>query len=596
MRYISISLWFMVFAIILCLQHLSAQDTILVNPGYGTLNTVINEYKTSKIYKLQAGEKYVLSSTIEVSRRTMGVSDKTLSIIGEKTTDMPPVIQVGNAMDGSVLPLMFKLYDDFKIKNVFLACQDESGKACNGILSLESRIKLIIDNCVIDPAGFSRTFGGGDQADLSVFYLTNSQVFRNGKMDTPNDGGWLGSMAWDTLWVENNTFVSSGQDFIGTPFHNQPNNQFIWINHNTFLWHDVWVKKSFNDQNFYFTNNLMHDISLFPELPRWYQFFPDFESGNTLLCQAAVDTLKIDGINESLPSVRKAFWAYNLMYYSPEIKDLPRYAAENGKELTYLIPIIWDENVPLSYTGGVEIDSMENSCRETRIFNDPANWPFMKCINNQYDTDPYYSDQMIYNLNDSAGTHLLGFYRGQFWNEPDAPSVSELPSYNWDIDAWNNVDPANYPQTWPRFNGSYTNDGLLEASIEGLPLGDLNWFPEKKMEWKYNEPEIRKHILDLKVEKFSLVQPVISENEKANNFNELFEVYPNPSSNWIIIKTPKNDNYRAQLIDILGNVCIETLINANVSKINLEELPSGIYFVRILNNDKQFVCKVFLNK
>ncbi|MBE0653203.1 MAG: T9SS type A sorting domain-containing protein, partial [Bacteroidales bacterium] len=375
------------------------------------------------------------------------------------------------------------------------------------VFSLEARVKLVIDNCVIDPAGLNRTFGGGNKANHSVFFLTNNQIFRNGHMLSPNDGGWLGSMAWDTLWVENNTFVSSGQDFIGTPFHNIPNNLFIWINHNTFLWHDVWIKKSYNDQNFYFTNNLMHDISLFPELPRWYPFFPDFDQGNTLLCQAAIDTLEINGVTETLPSERKAFWEYNLMYYSPEIQKLPKYAADNGKELTYLIPMVWDENVPLSYTGGVEIISPENSCRESRILADKENWPYMKYNHNWYDIDPLYNLPLIYNINDSAGNHLMGFYRGQFWNEPEAPLVEDLPGYNWNIDEWNGIDHDSYPFTWPRFDGSYNHPDLLTASIEGLPLGDLNWYPEQKKRWFANKEGIESHILSLNEDSYELKDP-----------------------------------------------------------------------------------------
>lgn len=493
------------FFALLSSTKLYATDTLLVDPGVGTLQDAINQNGGDVIYQLQAGEYYILDGIINVIPQILRGESNTLTIIGEETEGRPAVIQVGR--DGNKpFSNMFNCSANLTLKNLFLSDMDVTGEFGSKVFTMNAKIRLVIDRCVIDPAGTNRTFAGGDMADRSSLFLTNSQIYRNGHMQGPNDGGWLGGMSWDTLWVENNTLVSSGQDFIGTPFHNAPNNQFIWINHNTFLWHDVWVKKSLTDQNFYFTNNLMHDISLFPELPGWYKFFPDFESGNTMLCQMAIDTLETNGVPEALPSERISFWEYNLMYYSPEIQEVPKYAADNDIELTYLIPMLWDENVPLSYTGGIEVVSPEDSCRENQILADKASWPKMKYNHNWYDLDPLYNDSMIYSINDSAGQHLLGFYRGQFWEEPDAPTIDQLPSYNWDIDGYMGVTDTK-PVTWPRFDGTYHNADLLTASQEGLPLGDLNWYPEEKFQWYANKGLIQSHVLELNEDRFALLDP-----------------------------------------------------------------------------------------
>ncbi len=488
--------------------RLFAQDTIVVEPGIGTLETAINQHGGDVIYRLKAGEEpYILDGIINVTPQVLGGSGKTLTIIGEKTDGMPAIIQVGRTSQGAPEKSLFDCTANLTLKNLFLLGKDATGAFSENMISMMAPIRVVVEACVIDPAGTKRTFNGGTAANGSCLYLTNSQIYRNGSMDTPNDGGWLGAMSWDTLWVENNTLVSSGQDFIGGSFHREPNNQFIWINHNTIMWHDVWIKKSFNDQNFYFTNNLLHDQSLFPELPRWYPFFPDFDQGNNLLCQTAIDTLEVGGVPETLPSERRMFWEYNLMYYSPELQEVPKYAADNGKELTYLLPMLWDDDVPLSYTGGIEVGSPEDSCRENRILADKLSWPHMKYKNNWYDLDPLYNDPMIYQINDSAGEHILGFYRGQFWNETDAPAVKDLPGYNWDIDGYSGYNPADLPVIWPRFDGTYTNPGLLSASLEGLPLGDLNWYPDQKFQWYANKEMIESHILDLNEAQFDLKDP-----------------------------------------------------------------------------------------
>ena len=288
---------------------LIAQDTVTVDQGLGTLEAAIAENGGDKVYKLTAGAWYGLTSIVEVNDTTMKGAGKGLVIIGEETDGLPATIQVGVDGAGAIFPWLFRTFNDLTIKNVFLTAQDFSGVAGPGVIGIAGKAKVVIDNCVMDPSGVNRTIGGGDPADGSQLWLTNNLIMNNGHMQGPNDGGWLGGMAWDTLWVENNTFVSSGQDFIGTPFHSVPNNNFIWINHNTFLWHDVWIKKSYNDQNFYFTNNLMQDISIYSQLYAWGQFFPDYKQGNTMLSLLCIDTLELEGGGlETLPSERNMFW------------------------------------------------------------------------------------------------------------------------------------------------------------------------------------------------------------------------------------------------------------------------------------------------
>ena len=409
----------------------------------------------------------------------------------------PPVIQVGVDYDGSTQRCLFRISSNMTLRNVFLADQDIAGNAGPAIIELDAPVKLIIENCVIDPAGREQTFRGNSPADGSKLFLSDNLVLNHGHMQGPNDGGYLGNIQWDTLWVENNTFVSSGQDFIGTSVHRIPNNQFIWINHNTFFWHDLWLKKSYNDQDFYFTNNLMHDISLFPQLYYWGQFFPDYKEGNTMLSMTCIDTLLVDGQGgtESLPSARRMFWEYNLQNSSSQLRSLPKKAVDEGHLPLYIIPMLWDENVPLDYTGGIEVISPADSSRENRILADDANWPYMKYDHNWYDKDPMYSNQQIYNTNDSMIMNIMDWYGERIW--ADGSAFDGTPSYNWEVDKWAGTPNNEFPTVWPRFDGSYTNPELLSASIEGLPLGDLNWFPVQKTLWLSERHQIESHILAL---------------------------------------------------------------------------------------------------
>lgn len=570
---------FLVSIALLMSTAILAQDTITVDQGLGTLEAAIAANGGDKVYKLTAGSWYGLNSIVEVSDSTLGGVGKELTIVGEETDGMPAIIQVGVDGEGAVFPWLFQAFNNLTLKNIFLSAQDFSGVQGPGVIGLQDSIRLIVDNCVIDPSGINRSFGGGDPADGSKFYLTNSQIYRNGHMQGPNDGGWLGGMQWDTLWVENNTFVSSGQDFIGTPFHSVPHNNFIWINHNTFLWHDVWIKKSYNDQNFYFTNNLMQDISIYSQLYAWGQFFPDYKQGNTMLSLLCIDTLEtfVDTAGnktyETLPSDRNMFWQYNLQWNTPQLLSIVQHGADSAFTPIYAIPMKWDEDTPLSYTAGDTVQSPADSSRETRILADKANWPNMKYNNNWYDQDPQWTDPMIEQINDSMHDNILSWWRDIIWDRPGAV-FDGTPSYNWNIDDWNGTDPSEFPVVWPRFDGTYGNTTLQEASIEGLPIGDLNWWPDAKARWAAEKDAIRDHILALNESQYQLATNIQTVQMGA------LKVYPNPANNILLIES-ESGLVSLRIHDITGKLIEEiNMANRMSEQIDISAYKEGVYILK----------------
>jgi len=532
---------------------------INVDPGMGTLEAAIAT-NGAETYILEAGGWYGLTSIIEINDPTV--------IKGVETDGMPAIIQIGNDNAGTIFPWMFRAFADLTLKNLFLTSQDLVGSPGPGVIELVSKSRLVIDNCVIDPAGTNTTVGGASSG--SKLFFTNCEVYRNGHLDTPNDGGLFYGFAWDTLYVENNTFVSTGQDLVGTHFHAIPNNKFIWINHNTFFWHDVWIKKSYNDQNFYFTNNLLHDISLFAQFYEWGAFFPDYKLGNNMLSLACIDTLVTEGIAETLPSDRRFFWEYNLQYNSLPTLDLIRFAEDEHNTDLYFLPMLWDDDTPTDYVSK-PIVSPADSSRENRILADDTNWPYMIYGNNMYDIDPGYNESRIYDLSDSAGMFLKGFYGDVFFGG-DGDGKGH-PSYYWNIDDWNDV-PANYfPVTWPRFDGSYTNETLLSASIEKLPLGDLNWFPEKMAEWKNHQSAIMDHILALNETQYTAV------GLKNINISEQFSVYPNPANDIIIVNS-ESALSQLKIYDLSGKMVKQIKLSGELHKeINIFNLKNGAYII-----------------
>lgn len=68
-----------------------------------------------------------------------------------------------------------------------------------------------------------------------------------------------------------------------------------------------------------------------------------------------------------------------------------------------------------------------------------------------------------------------------------------------------------------------------------------------------------------------------------SNFD--FKLYPNPAQNEVIIQLPFEENATYQILNLIG----ETISAGEISgskKLNIEDLSSGIYFVRIINKNK----------
>jgi hypothetical protein len=68
-----------------------------------------------------------------------------------------------------------------------------------------------------------------------------------------------------------------------------------------------------------------------------------------------------------------------------------------------------------------------------------------------------------------------------------------------------------------------------------------------------------------------------------------FSIYPNPNGGSFTITHHQNtNNYLLEIVDVMGNtVHCEILTNGNPQKIETKQLSSGIYFVKILNQQQQ---------
>jgi len=61
-------------------------------------------------------------------------------------------------------------------------------------------------------------------------------------------------------------------------------------------------------------------------------------------------------------------------------------------------------------------------------------------------------------------------------------------------------------------------------------------------------------------------------------------VYPNPTTNYLTLKTEDNANLSYQLYDLQGKVIENKKVNANSTIITMEGLPKATYFLTVTDN------------
>lgn len=482
------------YLIVFLSANLFAQDVLVVSPGVGTLNQAINTYGGDKIYQLQANQFYQIDGVIENF-------DFHLQIIGEEPTDgdKPATLQSGQTAEGVPFDHMFDAKGDLTIKNLYLMNVDLTGQIGKSLIrNTQNNSKTVIDNCIIDPVSRSKglVFNGKGQ---KLFFINNLCI-RMGHQLSPNDGHFfvtngVDGVGMDTMIIENNTFNSIGTNLWMGGFTANVHN-FVWFNHNSIINMKSQIDWSLFENEYYWTNNLMFNVMTQPWSVPWGAM-PGHDAGYLLPSLIYADTIP----GETLPSTRVQFIQYNNHYRNQGFYDLVNEINNLDDNDTindiYLQPLIW----PIDSTGN----------REAQLFADDQTFPNWKFGNYMMDVDPGFTDQNIYvqavNLVEwtkpATYIHTLGFAAdGNYPDGTPIPVVSEWAQWHWDPDG----DPA-INDTWPVFDGTYTNAQLLSGSIEDLPLGDLNWFPDKKAIWEANEQLIKDHIINLNTNKLTFCNP-----------------------------------------------------------------------------------------
>ena len=73
-------------------------------------------------------------------------------------------------------------------------------------------------------------------------------------------------------------------------------------------------------------------------------------------------------------------------------------------------------------------------------------------------------------------------------------------------------------------------------------------------------------------------------------------LYPNPSNDLINISFDKDQLQKIELYDTTGKLLFKKDLNTNTYALNITNYPSGVYFVRVFNQNNVFVNKQIIKK
>ena len=512
------------------------------------------------VYLAESGNFYAFDGTLNV--------DFALTILGPDNTwiknqTAPPVfLQIPAAAGGTGRDMIhIQAGGSTRIKNIIMDGNLPDDNLVGAFVINQGGNKMIFDNCAF---GECMWFTSRNQAVTDTVSYTNC-LFINmvRKASTPFNGMLTRIDAAPTNFIfENNTSINSSRLFgNGGNFFTSKEIEV----HNTYLnmqvnGHELHWYEALQANNIYYNwsyrgRNLGTNHYEAP-FTTWDHYY-DIEN-------------KLDSIS--------AYQGSNAFYLDPAF---PEYwnntinPSVTNDSLKIIPCFLWDLGVDTTITNDNDFTIGKNYWQFDPMFtNNPSKVDSMLAWCNYY----------------WAGT--LGISGITTWPEWRTQLVVE-----YDADA---QPVLNWP---PTFNVSYANDTLLTGGTDGLPLGDLNWYPDKKATYMANRTQFLDALRDSMVNAKFVYVPgdslsafitaanytdVETYGSEIPNLYYLSNNYPNPFNPTTTIKfgLPQQSNVTFSVFNILGQKVFEaTTKNLAAGEhsidFNASRLSSGIYVYRI---------------
>ena len=500
----------------------------------------------NRYYRLERGKVYVVNGTMYFRYHVNLIADND----DPKSPKRPPMLVNGKLADGSnntIMVALMKNKTKVLMKNIFfqgVSTTRKQGDDNNAISIGGDSIRLTVDNCVFNAIGVNSVVMWGQSNKL---YFRNN-IFRNLVQAHPFKGQLIsnsGAKDQDTLIMTNNTSFN--------------NNSYFWaplmdivkyekIEHNTLYTSMVNVFYSPWMVNAEIRSNVFYGMLAYGQAQNeisggWYDFKGSVSS---VISIDKISTFIIN--NAGLTEAGRKIHVSNNDYFWPQkMKDY------------------WAQNPELTAS-----DLWMNS-RTLGMFSDKTKYPNLIAENN-LSVDPTFEAGMEKIVVDSVVAWV---------NNMRKNSKSTFRNYNL-----GSTDLLLPPWPLPE-KLAYANTQLMTAGHDGLPVGDLNWFPEAKKKWD------EMNALGTGVEAhFQLDKP----NLQLTN-------YPNPTSQFtnFSFNLTVSGNTVLRIFNLQGKQ-VATLVNAKLEKgthtyeFDSCSLPPGVYLCQLKLEGNSTLSKMIVTK
>jgi hypothetical protein len=491
-------------------QIAGAQQVVNVAPGLNTLVDAIAVATSGDVFVLQRNAGYAQQVLIDVN---VPITVKAADGEGDL-----PILVPAQAADGSWPGANFRLYADITLENLAftgIRVEGDRGARVGSMFSMAAdNLRAVIDGCTFVGYGGRTLEPGRDGATLIV---KNCIETGNGRSNRVDNGRFVDCRAAsvDTIILQHCTLLNCADRWIRHMFEDA-SAEYILFDHNTFM-NGTGYRPSFQFRNvkeLYFTNNIVANPSMLGTTQagiRKDELEYDRSEGVCTFTHAGADT-----------SNQVMVFRNNNVWRDPRIDTIL-----GGLDLAN------GDSVEIAPLFNSEIKSRINV--DLAVFSEPLTFGHSPTI------DSLLPELEIYVSGAKGYSHSAFIFR------------TDEHALGLDM---------NYGTTAQ----SYT------AADGGFPLGDLNWYPDKKAEW---------------------VTDVATKTTTPPLDFELLQNYPNPFNPQtnIAYHISRTADVSLVVFNILGQK-IRTLINeqkmAGSYRLTWDgrdnagkQLPGGIYFYQL---------------
>ncbi len=420
--------------------------------------------------------------------------------------------------------------------------------------------RIILDGCIFDFNDGAFIMNEAAGQSNQVYKFTDCMWRWNGHWD---GGAWCGfgmilkNNVQDSVVYENCTFLGG----VAPIFTFETGEcKYFKMNHCTVVDHAQFLMRYEFWTNAEITNNLFFNAHFAGENATQLdgQAFDGLPYG-----VVTVDSIPADSAFMSFPAEeeRKLVMTNNCNFVDPDIKAWWSQAANDYADVG------WAYADPSFYDGFL-------NTRAQAMFADDDTWPGLELA------DIYSEDPSFTNYVDNSDILIQW---GQAYQDTN---VARPDGFNADPDG----NPL-MPTEPDYYDLSYSNTTLMSGGSDGFPVGDLNWFPEKKTEWENSTTAIDDE----------------ADMQLAEDF-ELSQNYPNPfnPTTTINYKISKADDIKLSVYNVMGEE-IKTLVNENKAAGKYDviwnatdnrgnRVASGLYFYKLQSSSQTIVKKMMFLK